>query len=283
MTELVSILLDNALSYCPLNGTVCVNNTWSYIRTDNGERHSMKNPLKQADKSKYYFLKVLDEYFEDTEYTDHPQYCMVESAVWFPSVSRRDVIGVLPMEFHPEITLLENALDSPQKFIDGIYEFYEGWRHTRLDRTTEDAILDLFAPLYQVMPSLKSKRLEQEETFIRLTREQYSLLDYLEEQRVAAIQGAAGTGKTLLAIEKARRLSGSGTTLSARREATAMFCLPQPESLKALRQMPLLLLTLTLIHLPKRKARDCFTSAHREQSIILILFSSETRLILMQW
>ena len=161
-------------------GIECVNNTWSYIRTDNGERHSMKNPLKQADKSKYYFLKVLDEYYEDTEYTDHPQYCMVESAVWFPSVSRRDVIGVLPMEFHPEITLLENALDSPQKFIDGIYEFYEGWRHTRLDRTTEDAILDLFAPLYQVMPSLKSKRLEQEETFIRLTREQYSLLDYLE-------------------------------------------------------------------------------------------------------
>ena len=194
-------------------GIECVNNTWSYIRTDNGERHSMKNPLKQADKSKYYFLKVLDEYFEDTEYTDHPQYCMVESAVWFPSVSRRDVIGVLPMEFHPEITLLENALDSPQKFIDGIYEFYEGWRHTRLDRTTEDAILDLFAPLYQVMPSLKSKRLEQEETFIRLTREQYSLLDYLEEQRVAAIQGAAGTGKTLLAIEKARRLSGSGKVL----------------------------------------------------------------------
>ena len=30
----------------------------------------------------------------------------------------------------------------------------------------------------------------------RLTKEQNSLLDYLEEQRVAAIQGAAGTGKT---------------------------------------------------------------------------------------
>lgn len=63
------------------------------------------------------------------------------------------------------------------------------------------------------MPSLKSKRLEQEEIFIRLTKEQNSLLDYLEEQRVAAIQGAAGTGKTLLAIEKARRLAPSGKVL----------------------------------------------------------------------
>lgn len=194
-------------------GIECVNNTWTYIRTDNGERHSMKNPLKQADKSKYRFLDLLDEKFRDTEGTDSPQYCMVESAVWFPSVSRRDAIGVLPMEFHPEIVLLESALESPQKYIDGVYDFYEGDRHTRLDKTPEDKILDLFAPLYRVMPSLKSKRLEQQEVFDRLTREQSSLLDYLEEQRVAAIQGAAGTGKTCLAIEKAKRLAKTGKVL----------------------------------------------------------------------
>ena len=194
-------------------GIECVNNTWTYIRTDNGKRKPMKNPLKQADRSKYYFIDLLEKHFEDTENTDHPQYCMVESAVWFPSVSQRDIIGVLPMEYHPEITLLENALDSPQKFIDGIYDFYEGWKHTRLDRTPEDEILDIFAPLYRVMPSLRSKRLQQEDTFVRLTREQYYLLDYLEEQRVAAIQGAAGTGKTWLAIEKARRLADSGKVL----------------------------------------------------------------------
>ena len=114
-------------------GIECVNNTWTYIRTDNGERYSMKNPLKQADKSKYRFLDLLEELLADTEYTDHPQYCMVESAVWFPSISKRDVIGNLPVEYHPEITLLENALDSPQKYIDGIYDFYEGWKHTRLE------------------------------------------------------------------------------------------------------------------------------------------------------
>ena len=194
-------------------GIECVNNTWTYIRTDNGERHSMKNPLKQADKSKYRFLDLLDEKFRDTEGTDSPQYCMVESAVWFPSVSHRDAIGVLPMEFHPEIVLLESALESPQKYIDGVYDFYEGDRHTRLEKTPEDKILDLFAPLYRVMPSLKSKRLEQQEVFDRLTREQSSLLDYLEEQRVAAIQGAAGTGKTCLAIEKAKRLAKTGKVL----------------------------------------------------------------------
>lgn len=194
-------------------GIECANNTWTYIRTDNGERHSMKNPLKQADKSKYRFLDLVEDLLGDTQYTDSPQYCMVESAVWFPSISKRDVIGTLPMEFHPEITLLENALESPQKYIDGIYDFYEGWKHTRLDRIPEEKIIDAFSPFYRVMPSLKSKRLEQEEIFVRLTKEQNSLLDYLEEQRVAAIQGAAGTGKTWLAIEKAQRLASSGKVL----------------------------------------------------------------------
>jgi len=42
---------------------------------------------------------------------------------------------------------------------------------------------------------------------IQLTREQYVLLDFLQEQKSAVISGAAGTGKTMLALEKARRHS----------------------------------------------------------------------------
>ena len=194
-------------------GIECFNNTWTYIRTDNGERNPMKNPLKQADRSKYKFIDLLDNLLGQTERSAFPQYCMVESAVWFPSVSSRDAIGTLPMEYHPEIVLLETALESPQRYIDRIYDFYDGRKHTRLDHTPEDVILDAFAPLYRVMPSLKSKRLEQEAAFVRLTAEQNSLLDYLEEQRVAAIQGAAGTGKTWLAVEKARRLARNGKVL----------------------------------------------------------------------
>ena len=44
----------------------------------------------------------------------------------------------------------------------------------------------------------------------QLLREQYKLLDFLEDQDTAVINGAAGTGKTMLAIEKARRHSIEG-------------------------------------------------------------------------
>jgi len=173
----------------------------------------MKNPLAQADRTKYRFKEIVSELFDDTSGTADAQYCLVESAVWFPSISKRDIVGELPQEFLPEIVLYENALDNPQKFIDGIYDFYDGYRHTKLSPDSYNKVYDAFAPCYRVLPSLRSKRLEQEAEFVRLTREQSSLLDYLEEQRVAAIQGAAGTGKTMLAIEKAKRLAQSGKVL----------------------------------------------------------------------
>ena len=45
-----------------------------------------------------------------------------------------------------------------------------------------------------------------------MTNEQTGLLDYISEQKNATIQGVAGTGKTLIAKEAARRLGAEGRT-----------------------------------------------------------------------
>ena len=195
-------------------GIECINNSWTYIRTDNGKRYTMKHPpLEQADREiRYKFKDMIYDMFEG--YTQsNPQYCLVEPAAWFPSISKRDFIGELPMEYRDEIVLYENALDDPQKYIMGIYDYYNGKKHTRLDSDSCQKIIEAFAPYFSAVPSLKSKREERNEIFVRLTKEQNYLLDYLEEQRVAAIQGAAGTGKTLLAVQKAKRLAKTGNVL----------------------------------------------------------------------
>lgn len=51
---------------------------------------------------------------------------------------------------------------------------------------------------------------QHEPEFVRLTETQARLLDALRLQRRAAIAGCAGSGKTMLAVEKARRLSTEG-------------------------------------------------------------------------
>lgn len=195
-------------------GIECINNRWTYIRTDNGERHNMKRgPLEQGDREiRYKFKDMISDLFEGSPESD-PQYCLVEPAAWFPSISKRDLIGELPMEYKDEIVLYENALDDPEKYIMGIYNYYGGKTHTNLNSESVQKIVDSFAPYFSAVPSLKSKREERNESFVRLTREQDYLLDYLEEQRVAAIQGAAGTGKTMLAVHKAKRLAKTGKVL----------------------------------------------------------------------
>ena len=50
----------------------------------------------------------------------------------------------------------------------------------------------------------------KKEKFNALIKEQSNLLNYLEDQRSAVINGAAGTGKTMIAVEKARRHSVKG-------------------------------------------------------------------------
>ena len=195
-------------------GIECTNNRWTYVRTDNGKKYRMKcGPLEQCDREIRYKFKNLVNELLDRSSEDDRQYCLVEPAAWFPSIGKRDIVGELPMEYRDEIVLYENALDNPKKFIMGIYDYYDGRKHTRLNSNSCKKIVDAFAPYFSAVPSLKSRRQERNEEFVRLTRQQNYLLDYLEEQRVAAIQGAAGTGKTMLAVEKANRLAKSGKVL----------------------------------------------------------------------
>jgi superfamily I DNA/RNA helicase len=51
---------------------------------------------------------------------------------------------------------------------------------------------------------------EDEREILRLTEEQFSVLDLLSRLRKVAVTGGAGTGKTILAREKARRLAAEG-------------------------------------------------------------------------
>ena len=53
-----------------------------------------------------------------------------------------------------------------------------------------------------------------EKKLLRLTEEQYARLDELEANPCCLFEGAAGTGKTLLALEYARRASGNGSRVA---------------------------------------------------------------------
>ncbi len=71
-------------------------------------------------------------------------------------------------------------------------------------------LTDLIAGSVQVRRHIGRQITAAQDEFIRLTENQYLVLNHLERHRRVCVVGGAGTGKTLLAIEEARRRASRG-------------------------------------------------------------------------
>ncbi len=128
-------------------------------------------------------------------------------AVWFPdgTVDRSQ----LPMNCHPDVTFDGEDVARPHLALQRAFRYWHTMFPGRRGAEPElvKRVLAVLAPTLSVVPSVRQRVDEREELFVQLTREQSRVLDFLDEQLHAAVLGAAGTGKTLLAVEKARRLA----------------------------------------------------------------------------
>lgn len=68
----------------------------------------------------------------------------------------------------------------------------------------------VLCPEFNVFPSASLSNDIKDIVFYRFLKEQECILDFMEGQQTAAINGSAGTGKTMIALEKARRNSANG-------------------------------------------------------------------------
>lgn len=184
-------------------GISCHNGDWYQTNQKTHETIKLKRPpMRQAEESKYAFIDYLSERI--TSYTSQ---LLIEPIVWFPSIDDRRIVDSMPNDYVSENVFLEDSLTHPEQAIKQAFRYY-GMEH-KLEPSPSDikSVINIFAPNFEAVQSSIGATKEREYIFNRLTREQEYLLDYLEEQKIAAIQGAGGTGKTMLAIEKARRLS----------------------------------------------------------------------------
>ena len=165
------------------------------------------NPLGQARKSQF---ELLDRLYKADINFSHPMMCY---CAWFPSVEIPEGMA-LPMEAAREILLDKKSLDNPEKAIDACFAYWETkYRSVRLKQKQFQTIIDILCPHFHVVPKLKTKLEEMEASYIQLTNQQAALLDFLAEQRTAVIHGLAGTGKTVLAVEKAKRIASQNESV----------------------------------------------------------------------
>ncbi len=139
--------------------------------------------------------------------------------VWFFGMSKADFIEKnsqgLPEDALIDLTMFAEDIVNPTDAINRIFTIdiprgFDSDSVVQTDINSDEfkTLLDsVFCPAFNLIPTPKIKGIMIEEQMNQLLYEQYRLLDFLEDQSNAVINGAAGTGKTMLAVEKARRNS----------------------------------------------------------------------------
>jgi hypothetical protein len=119
--------------------------------------------------------------------------------------------------------VLYEPADVSRPFSDYMARVTTYWRDRvgqMRDRTvselSEDArqeIVNLLRGDFDGRMSLRARADAINKDLVRLTEEQYAVLDGLADEDRAIIRGSAGTGKTLLAVEEARRFAAQGSSV----------------------------------------------------------------------
>ena len=196
----------------PKRGYVCLevkggqierdeNKAW-YSTDRHGERHSIKDPGRQAQNA----CRSIGNYLRGRIQGPPLHYSW---GVVFPDITVESDLGpALPRD----IIVDRNDLGRVVQQIESLLDNYDA-PVKEIPRNVQEAFVSALAPTFSLVPLLRERLDEEAAELVRLTEEQKNALDYCQENRRVAVQGGAGTGKTILAMEKARRLAEEGKSV----------------------------------------------------------------------
>jgi hypothetical protein len=167
-----------------------------------GERHAIKNPFEQATSSKNALVRFL------RSQNAVRGFLPCGPAVAFPDLAWLDGLGPAAS---PQVVWSSSSLQSMRSVVEDTVSHWE--MAADLSGSEIEAITRLLVPTLAVRPLLRESVADITQQQLDLTIEQTKVLDNLRRTRRAVIYGGAGTGKSLLAAERARRLANQGCSV----------------------------------------------------------------------
>jgi Nuclease-related domain/AAA domain len=186
-------------------GTIAYDATagkWS--STGRSGKHAIRDPFGQAQRTAFSLRDLLErsKRVQDNRF-------FVKYAVAFPDT--RAKAARLKPDAPREIVIDGDDARSIEQALDRIARFWRGSTDAvGLSGADLKHVERVLANSFEIRAPLSVELAEEERELLRLTEGQYYVLDLLSRQTRVAIAGCAGSGKTFLAAEKARRLAAQG-------------------------------------------------------------------------
>lgn len=188
----------------------CKDKQW-YSLSKSRMENEIHNPFVQAKDCMYALKKYLIETYG--KYSPQANY-LIGYAVIFPECkftgSGNDLLTEVMYDARYE-------LDDFPKFLSTTLDYWaqqevqkHNYHPTILTTNQLKQTVDLLRGDFCVVPSMNLEMQHVHQQMLRLTEEQFDALDITEENKRVIIQGVAGTGKSLLALEKVRKTAAKG-------------------------------------------------------------------------
>ncbi len=187
----------------------CEGGVWYY---GNGQEMPHDGPFCQASRNMFNLI----DYFKLKGLAHIVKKCKLLYAVWFPSVDMEKISRcILPSNAPREIIITRDSFDNLEQKIEDIFQYsFMSKRETSLSKNDIERIInEVLAPSFELVSLVEVVNNHRKLVFRKMLIEQVMLLNYLEEQNNAVINGLGGTGKTVMAIEKAKRHGNRGESV----------------------------------------------------------------------
>ncbi len=183
------------ISYDPAND--------SWLSTDRyGIRHVIKNPIEQARRAKHELLRRAK---QQRNWPASSPYVRARHAVIFPDAESPP--GDLGADRPRELFCCRSQLTQLGKWVESRLS---GGEHHALSQEGVRAFERLLASPFTLRVPLGHVLADDDQRIQYLTPQQFHILDSIDHLPRVAVGGGAGTGKTIVAMEDALRISEAG-------------------------------------------------------------------------
>lgn len=179
------------------------NRIYQAPRNNLNEFHRI-DPINQIKKPKYKLIKELRK-----TYPKNFSGYAVNTLTWFVDVKESNLIGTLPMDYKLYRRTLWN--ENIEEIEDSIVSVFKNQLVKRPYQEKNahaiSAVLNTIAPRFNSIMPLQDTFNINREKFLRMTEDQINVMSALEDNPHVFVEGLAGSGKSLVALASAKKLT----------------------------------------------------------------------------
>lgn len=201
------VVCDRGVACLEIKGgrVECRDGKWFFKDRYGVEREKPEGPFAQVTGNMFSLRDVLKKKFQNNKHTKN---LLTACGVVFPDIEFKSVSQEIISE-----VVYDNRTEDITGYMNRVFDYWEERQHRQPSRLSPGDIRDIVQFLrgdFVFIPTLSDRLNNVEKRLVRLTSEQAQLMQALSLNKHLLIEGNAGTGKTLLAVDFAKKKAASG-------------------------------------------------------------------------